>query len=66
MDNGLPGAKAGGVRLAPKIPPSRVLPKMGTNIYLQGTHTAPGNVPELRAAVWKQLRPQQLSPVASP
>ena len=50
---------------APKIQPSRVLPYMGTDIYLQGTPTAPRNLPKVRAAVWKQLRPQRLSPVAA-
>ena len=50
---------------APEIQPSRVLRYMGTNIYLQGTPTAPRNLPKVRAAVWKQLRPQQLSPDAA-
>ena len=35
---------------------------MGTDIYLEGTPTAPRNLPEVRAAVRKQLRPQRLSP----
>ena len=35
---------------------------MGTDIYLQGTPTAPRNLPEVQAAGWKQLRPQRLSP----
>ena len=47
------GALAG----APEIQPSRVLRYMGTDIYLQGTPTAPRNLPEVRAAIWKQLRP---------
>ena len=38
---------------------------MGTDIYLQGTPGARRNLPELRAAVWKQLRPHRLSPDAS-
>ena len=50
---------------APKIPPSQVLRYMGTDIYLQGTPTAPRNLPEVRAAVWKQLRPRRLSPDAA-
>ena len=40
---------------APEIQPSRVLRYMGTDMYLQGTPTAPCNLPEIRAAVWKQL-----------
>ena len=47
---------------APEIQPSGLLRYMGTDIYLQGTPTAPRNLPEVRAAVWKQLRPQRLSP----
>ena len=38
---------------------------MGTDIYLQGTPVAPRNLPEIRAAVWRQLRPQRLSPDAA-
>ena len=38
---------------------------MGTDIYLQGAPIAPRNLPEIRAAVWKQLRPQRLSPDAA-
>ena len=38
---------------------------MGTDIYLQGTPTAPRNLPEIREAIWKQLRPQRLSPDAA-
>ena len=38
---------------APEIQPSRVLRYMGTDIYLQGTPTAPRNQPEIRAVVWK-------------
>ena len=38
---------------------------MGTDIYLDGAPTAPRNLPEVRAAVWKQLRPQWLSPDAA-
>ena len=34
---------------------------METDIYLQGTPTPPCNRPEVRAAIWKQLRPQWLS-----
>ena len=45
---------------APDILPSHVLRYMETNIYLQGTPTALRDVPEVWAAVWKQLRPQQL------
>ena len=45
--------------MAPEIQPSRVLRYMGTD--LQGTPTAPRNLPEVRAAVWKQLhRPAAL------
>ena len=40
-----------------EIQPSRVLRYMGIDIYLQGTPTAPRNLPQVRAAVWKQLRP---------
>ena len=47
---------------APEIQPSWVLSEMGTDIYLQGTPAAPRNLPEVWAAVWKQLRPQRLSP----
>ena len=50
---------------APEIQPSGVLRYMGTDIYLQGTPTAPRNLPEVRAALWKQLRPQRLSPDAA-
>ena len=46
---------------APEIQPSRVLRYMGMDIYLQGTPTAPRNLPEIRAVAWKQLRPQRLS-----
>ena len=46
---------------APEIQPSRVLRYMGTDVYLLGTPTAPRNLPGVRAAVWKQLRPQRLS-----
>ena len=49
----------------PEIQPSGVLCYMGTDIYLQGTPTAPRNLPEIRAAIWKQLRPQRLSPDAA-
>ena len=35
---------------------------MGTDIHLQGTPTAPHNLPEVRAAIWRQLCPQRLSP----
>ena len=41
---------------APEIPPSEVLRDVGT---------APRNVPEVRAAIWKELRPQRLSPDAA-
>ena len=50
---------------APEIQPSQVLRYMGTDIYLQGTPTAPRNQPDVRAVVWKQLRPQRLSPDAA-
>ena len=50
---------------APEILPSRVLRYMGTYIYLQGTPTAPRNLLEVRAAVWRHLRPQRLSPDAA-
>ena len=50
---------------APDIQPSRVLRYMGTDIDLQGTPTASRSLPEVRAAVWKQLRPQRLSPDAA-
>ena len=50
---------------APEIPSSHVLTYMGIDIYLQGTPTAPNNFPEVRAAIWKQLRPQWLSPDAA-
>ena len=50
---------------APKIQPSRVLRCMGTDIYLHGTPTAPRHLPEVRAAVWKKLRPHHLSPDAA-
>ena len=50
---------------APEIQPSRVPCYMGTDIYLQGTSTAPRNLPEIRAAVWRQLRPKRLSPDAA-
>ena len=36
---------------AVEIQPCRVLRYMGTDIYLQGTPTAPRNLPEIRAAV---------------
>ena len=36
---------------APEIEPSRVLRYMGTDISLQGTPTAPRNLPQVRAAV---------------
>ena len=49
----------------PEIQPSRFLRYMGTDIYLHGTPTAPRELPEVRAAVWKQLRPQRLSPDAA-
>ena len=38
---------------APEIEPSQFLRYMGTDIYLQGTATAPRNLPKVRAAVWK-------------
>ena len=50
---------------APEIQPSKVLRYMGTDIYLQGAPTAPRDLPEVRAALWKQLRPQRLSPDAA-
>ena len=50
---------------APKIQPSSVLRNMGTDIYLQEKRIACRNLPEIRAAVWRQLRPQQLSPDAA-
>ena len=50
---------------APEIQPSRVLRFMGTDIYLQGTPTALRNLPEVRAVVWKQVRPRRLSPDAA-
>ena len=50
---------------APEIQRSGVLRYMGTDIYLQGAPTAPRNLPEVRAALWKQLRPQRLSPDAA-
>ena len=50
---------------APEIQHSRVLRYMGRDIYLRGTPTASRNLPEVRAAVWKQLRPQRLSPDAA-
>ena len=46
---------------ASEVQPSRVLRYMETDIYLQDTPTAPRNLREVRAAVWKQLRPQRLS-----
>ena len=51
--------------MPPEIPPSQVLRYTGTDIYLQGTPTAPRNLPEVRAAIWKQLCPQRLSPDAA-
>ena len=48
-----------------EIQPSRVLRYMGTDIYLQGAPTAPRNLPEVRAELWTQLRPQRLSPDAA-
>ena len=50
---------------APEIQPSSVLRYMGTDIYLEGTPIAPRNLPEIRAAIWRQLRPQRLSPDAA-
>ena len=50
---------------APEIQPSRVLRYMGTDIYLQGAPTAPRSLPEVRAELWTQLRPQRLSPDAA-
>ena len=50
---------------APEVPPSQVLKYMGTHIYLQGTPTAPRNLPEIPAAIWKQLHPQRLFPDAA-
>ena len=50
---------------AQEIQPWKVLRYMGTDIYLQGPLTAPRNLPEIRAAIWKQLRPQRLSPDAA-
>ena len=47
---------------SPEIPPSQGLRYMGTGIYLKGTPAAPRNLPEVWAAIWKQLRPQRLSP----
>ena len=38
---------------------------MGTDNYLHGTPTPPHNLSEVRAAVWKQLRTQRLSPDAA-
>ena len=49
---------------APEIQPSGVLQYMGKDIYLQGAPTAPRNLPEVRAALWRQLRPQRHSPDA--
>ena len=47
---------------APDIPPSQVLREMGTDMYLPGTATAPNNLANVEAAIWKQLRLQRLSP----
>ena len=52
-----PGRREEALTGAPEIQAFRVLRYMGTNIYLQGTPTAPRNLPKIRAAVWKQLRP---------
>ena len=38
---------------APEIQPSRDLRYMGADIYLPGTPTAPRNLLEVRAPVWK-------------
>ena len=46
---------------APEIQSSWVLRYMGTDIYAQSTPAAPRNLLEVRAAMWKQLRPQPLS-----
>ena len=50
---------------APEIPPSQVLRYMETDIYLQGTPTAPRTLPKVRAAIRKQRRPRRLSPDAA-
>ena len=50
---------------APETHPSRVLCYMGTDTYLQSKPTAPRNLAEIRAAVWRQPRPQRLSPDAA-
>ena len=50
---------------APEIQPSKVLRYMGTDIYLQGVPTPPRNLPEIQAAMWKQLRRLRLSPDAA-
>ena len=50
---------------APEIQPSGLLRYMGTDIYLQEAPTAPRNLPEVQAALWKQLRLQRLSPDAA-
>ena len=59
-----PGQREEALIGALEIQPSITLRYMGTDIYLQGTATAPRNLPEIRAAIWKQLRPQRLSPDA--
>ena len=45
--------------------PSGVMRHMGTDIYLQGTPTAPLNLPEIRVSFLKLLRPERLSPDAA-
>ena len=60
-----PGQRQEALAGAPEIQPSGVLRYMGTDIYLQGTPVAPRDLPEIRAAVWRQLRPQRLSPDAA-
>ena len=60
-----PGQRQEALAGTPEIQPSGVLRYMGTDIYLEGTPTPPRNLTEVRAAPWKQLRPQQLSPDAA-
>ena len=42
--------------------PVQVLRYMGTDSSLQGTPMASFNLPEVCAAIWKQVRPEGLSP----
>ena len=51
---------------APEIPPSQVLRYMGTNIHLQGTPTAPSNLPEVRAAGLEATTPPAALPGCGP